>query len=172
MSTTNRDDNLSRAEVRQLGKLEATVNHGLDTHITVAEALTDIRDVRLHRDTHVTFEAYLRERWGLGSQPELAPLSSEDHDTLRSNELLGQLRWLVTQATGTVANAAHQLKTRAAEVDDVARAQLRGDVVVLDEELATLKALLAVVDWDAECGRLLAGEIPPFEGGVDDNAEE
>src|SRR5436190_13799470 len=77
MSGTNRDDNLSPTEVEQFGKLEATVKRGLETRLELVEALADIRDARLHRDTHETFEAYLRERWRLDPQPELTSLSSE-----------------------------------------------------------------------------------------------
>ena len=81
-----------------------------------------------------------------------------------TGKLLPQLRWLLTQSSGTIADVAHQLETRAGDLDDGAREQLRDDVLVLDEELATVKALLiAPVDWDAENERLLAGEIPPFD---------
>ncbi len=95
--------------------------------------------------------------------------SSEPED----GELLRRLRWLLTESSGTIADVAHQLETLAARVDDDVREQLRDDVLVLDEELATLKALLlAPVDWDAEHERLLAGEIPPFEGDADDHGGE
>jgi hypothetical protein len=82
-----------------------------------------------------------------------------------------RLRWLLTDSAGTIANVAHQLETSAAEVDDNARAQLYDDVSVLDEELATVKALLGnCVDWDAEAKRLFGGEIPPIAGDEDDES--
>ena len=87
-------------------------------------------------------------------------------------KLVSWLGWLLTHSSGTIADVAHHLETRAADLDDDAREQLHEDVLALDEELATVKALLAQVDWDAEHGRLLAGEIPPFEGAADDEQDE
>jgi hypothetical protein len=41
---------------------------------------------------------------------------------------------------------------------------LRADLLVLDDELAALNAMLAApADWDGEYGRLLRREIAPFE---------
>ena len=85
-------------------------------------------------------------------------------------ELIPRLRWLLTESAGTIANVAHALETRAAEVDDHAREQLSDDILVLDDELATVKTLLGnEIDWDAEITRLLAEEIPPFEIDADDD---
>ena len=86
---------------------------------------------------------------------------------------LPELRWLLTQANGTIGNVLHQVETHAADLDDDAREQLRSDVRVVAEELGTLTALLfAPADWDAEYERLLAGEIPPFEDNAEDNENE
>jgi hypothetical protein len=83
----------------------------------------------------------------------------------QAGKLLPQLRWLLTKSTGTLAEVAHRLETHGVDIDHDARARLQDDLVVLDEELATLRTLLAgPVDWDTEYERLLAGEIPPFEG--------
>jgi hypothetical protein len=91
----------------------------------------------------------------------------------RAGEMVPMLRWLVSEATGKIANIAHQLETRAAEIGDGARAQLHDDLTVLDEELAVVNALLDVpIDWDAENRRLLAGEIPPLESDADDEDDE
>jgi len=82
------------------------------------------------------------------------------------------LRWLLTQATGSIANVAHQLETRAAEIDDDARVELQDDLIALDEELVIVKALLKqAIDWDEENRRLLAGEIPPLESEPDDDED-
>ncbi len=98
-------------------------------------------------------------------------MSGPNPDNTR--RLVLRLRWLLTQSSGTIADVAHQLETRAADVDDAARQQLRDDVLVLDEELALLKALLLPpIDWDAEHERLLAGEIPPFEDYADEEQDE
>lgn len=48
-----------------LAECEAVIERGLTTFIEVGAALLRIRDERLYRDTHPSFEAYCGERWGL-----------------------------------------------------------------------------------------------------------
>lgn len=79
-------------------------------------------------------------------------------------ELLPKVRWLLTQATGTIGEIAHELESRAIDIDDGAREQLRDDVLVLDGELAVVKALLIQLhDWDSDFRRLLRDQLPPLE---------
>ena len=220
MRSMNPEDDLTPVEVDNLDQLEAIIRPGRDTYAEVGDALAEIRDRHLYRDSHPTFEAYVRERWGVdvpdGSSlshtaasdtpcEALAKaceetLSALDHDdragidirlAVRKHgepgaseqgqtwdpwevadaigeDLLPTLRWLLTQAGGTISRVAHQLEHRAAEIDDNAREQLRDDVMVVDDELATVKALLiALNDWDAELERLMNGELPPFETDTD-----
>lgn len=54
-------DVIERGELRIA---EATIERGELTFIEVGNALLTIRDGRLYRETHKTFEAYCRERWG------------------------------------------------------------------------------------------------------------
>ncbi len=119
----------------------------------------------------IRFTVYKQRRQGeVASEPRAqARPAAEMHPgpaaEAQAGKLLPQLRWLLTKSSGTIAEVAHRLETRGVEIDDDAREQLQDDLLVLDEELAALKALLAgPVDWDAECERLLTGEIPPFEG--------
>jgi len=58
-------DLLSKGEQRKLGQLERRIAAGLQTFREVGTALLEIRDSRLYRDTHATFEAYCAERWGM-----------------------------------------------------------------------------------------------------------
>jgi len=44
--------------------LEKVVAEGLKSFIEVGEALAEIRDRRLYRSEHTTFDAYLRSKWG------------------------------------------------------------------------------------------------------------
>jgi hypothetical protein len=251
MSSPNSDNSRSRAEVEHLDRLEAIVQRALDTDLEVGNALAEINDTWLYRATHPTFEAYLRDRWGIsrtrgdqliqaaeaacqpstgidsltpatGSEPRpLAPVRRDGSDGLASvweqvrrecggddvtavdicltihkrkqppqlqpgpspnhqqsaeleaGELLRWLRRLMTESSGTVANIAHQLETRAADLADDACDQLRDDVLVLEEDIAMLKGLLVTrVDWDAAHERLIAGEVPPFEDDSDDDEED
>jgi hypothetical protein len=59
---------LTAPERQRLAELEAVIERGLDTFAEVGRALLEIRDARLYRETHATFEAYLRERWGMSRQ--------------------------------------------------------------------------------------------------------
>jgi hypothetical protein len=50
-------------EQQRLAELEQVVERGLQTFVDVGLALLEIRDSRLYRATHATFEAYLDQRW-------------------------------------------------------------------------------------------------------------
>jgi hypothetical protein len=58
-------DYLSTSETRRLAELETVIERGLQTFIEVGSALMEIRDSRLYRQTHATFEEYCQERWDL-----------------------------------------------------------------------------------------------------------
>lgn len=53
------------AEANRLAELETVIARGLATFVDVGNALLAIRDARLYRGTHDTFEDYCRERWGM-----------------------------------------------------------------------------------------------------------
>ena len=50
-------------ETASLPELEAVIERGKQAFYEVGAALLTIRDRRLYRDTHATFEEYCRERW-------------------------------------------------------------------------------------------------------------
>lgn len=62
--------------VRRLDELEAVIERGLTTFVDVGEALTEIRDSRLYRETYTTWEAYCQGRWGWSA--------SRGHDLIRA----------------------------------------------------------------------------------------
>ena len=167
------DNTLTHTEIENLGRMETVAERGLRSYREVDEAFAEIRDAQLSRGTHGTFEAYLRERWGIDttvpvhgeSSEAIAKVYEQVLAALEAGEapvanlrLLPQLRWLLTHSAGSIADVAHQLETNPFEVDDRAREQLRDDVLVIEEELATLRMLLGSVDWDAEFKHLL-GEV-------------
>ena len=57
---------LSLRDRRELEDCEAVIERGLQTFVEVGTALATIRERRLYRATHDTFEAYCQERWCLG----------------------------------------------------------------------------------------------------------
>jgi hypothetical protein len=69
MSSTNPDNTLTNAEVEHLDRLEAIVQRGLDADLQLGNALAEISDASLYRGVHQTFDAYLRDRWGISRAP-------------------------------------------------------------------------------------------------------
>jgi N6-adenosine-specific RNA methylase IME4 len=59
---------LEVAETTRLAELEAVVERGLATFVEVGRALLEIRDARLYRATHGTFNEYCRERWSFSRE--------------------------------------------------------------------------------------------------------
>jgi hypothetical protein len=59
-------DQLDVAERARLQELESMVEHGLQIFYEVGKALDEIREQKLYRETHKTFEAYCLDNWGLG----------------------------------------------------------------------------------------------------------
>lgn len=61
-------EGLTPAEARHFRSLEGKIERGLQVFHEVGMALLEIRDKRLFRLTHTSFEAYCRDRWGLERQ--------------------------------------------------------------------------------------------------------
>lgn len=59
-------DPITLEESRDFQSLEKVIGRGLDTFVEVGNALAEIRDRRLYRCEHKTFEAYCREKWKIG----------------------------------------------------------------------------------------------------------
>ena len=49
-----------------LSRQEAVIERGRKAFVEVGAALAEIRDRRLYRETHETFETYVKERWDFG----------------------------------------------------------------------------------------------------------
>lgn len=56
---------LNASEQSDLDRHERVIEAGLNTYIEVGTALLDIRQRRLYRQQHKTFEAYCQKRWGM-----------------------------------------------------------------------------------------------------------
>lgn len=59
------DLQLTSVEQAELKKLETIIDNGLQTFVEVGNALMRIRDARLYRLAHSTFEEYCHQRWGM-----------------------------------------------------------------------------------------------------------
>jgi hypothetical protein len=63
------DSRLAQPAARgALAECETVIAQGLATFTEVGQALLRIRDERLYRETHDTFAAYFKERWGFSRQ--------------------------------------------------------------------------------------------------------
>jgi hypothetical protein len=69
---------LTKAESLSLKAHEGVIERGLNTFIEVGNALFAIREERLYRDSHKTFEAYCRERWGMSKTHANCLISSSE----------------------------------------------------------------------------------------------
>lgn len=84
---------MSAQEKRHFGALERRIAAGLQTFREVGAALLEIRDGRLYRETHSSFDRYCAERWSL-SQSRAYQLI----DSARVVALLGEPKELVNEA--------------------------------------------------------------------------
>jgi hypothetical protein len=57
-------EELTPAQRARRAELEAVIEHGLKTFIEVGAALEEMRVSGLYRETHTSWKAYLRQRWG------------------------------------------------------------------------------------------------------------
>lgn len=58
-------EDLTIVELGRLQDLETIIEKGLQTFVDVGGALLEVRDSRLYKATHGTFEEYCRKRWGM-----------------------------------------------------------------------------------------------------------
>ena len=56
---------LTTVESSKLERCETVIQTGLATFMEVGAALAEIRDGKLYRQSHKTFEDYCREKWGM-----------------------------------------------------------------------------------------------------------
>lgn len=59
-------NDITKPERVQLEELETVIGNSLQTFVEIGSALLAIRDGRLYRAEHGTFEAYCLKRWGFG----------------------------------------------------------------------------------------------------------
>lgn len=112
-------------------------------------------------------------------EPSTEPASDSRSDSAPAvdadgEELLWELRQLLASAGGTIADVAHTLEGLGDDIDRRGRDLLEDEVHAIEVDIAVLKTLLSdSVDWETECRRLLADEVPPFEdGAVADDDDE
>ena len=137
------DGELSGSEHGYLAACEAALENLARAFWAAGKALQVIRDGRLYRETHATFEDYVEQRWGF-SRPQayklmaawplaerLSPIGDKLNQRLRQNQVLE----LLPVAASHGQDAAVVVYSTVAEADgvDVTAAVLRGVVGVLPD---------------------------------------
>lgn len=69
---------LQMSEQAELNELETVIERGLQTFYDVGMALQVIREKRLYRESHGTFEAYCQERWNMSKRHANRLIMSSD----------------------------------------------------------------------------------------------
>ena len=88
--------------VNTLEELEDTIEQGLHTFVEVGNALATIRDLRMYRDTHESFEAYCRDRWNMSR--------SVAYDTIAAADAVKALSAIADTPTPANEGQARQLR--------------------------------------------------------------
>jgi hypothetical protein len=65
--TPQQDETLTPQQNEALARYESIIEAGMKAFLEVGQALIAIRDQRLYRRYHATFEVYCEQRWGLKS---------------------------------------------------------------------------------------------------------
>lgn len=79
---------LTIIEKTELEKLETVINQSAGAFYRVGCALAKIKDSRLYRDSHDTFEAYCKDRWEMGIRyADKLMLSASTMDVLQTTPM-------------------------------------------------------------------------------------
>jgi hypothetical protein len=95
---------LTDTEKFKLDQYEQTIKKGLSTFLDVGHALAQIRDNRLYRETHKSFEKYCKDTWDLGKssayrkidgyqainllESKMSPMGDENSSKQKSNSII------------------------------------------------------------------------------------
>lgn len=113
---------MSAIDVRRLETFEAVIQQGLSTFVDVGNALLRIRDERLYRESHDTFEDYCKARWGFGERRARQLISAAEIGTIVPGVATeSQAREL----SGLDADTATEVMTRAVESGRVTATAIR-----------------------------------------------
>lgn len=138
MTTAITIEVLSHAEEVRLDALETTIDRNLTAFLAVGEALHEIRESRLYRADHATFDEYLEARWDITRQrasqliagAQVAQVAStsglqiENERQARelvglSNEQIGMVSRFMVAASGSEKPSAAQIKAVAEVVREI-----------------------------------------------------
>jgi len=119
----------------RLAELEAVVDRGLQTFYEVGSALLEIREQRLYRQSHKTFEWYCRERFGFSDSRGRQLIAAARTVTAVTEQGLPAPR-----TEREARELARQLRAQADELDGGRDEQLNGRAAELTRPLKNATA--------------------------------
>lgn len=119
--------NLGAAEAGRLTICEKVIARGIASFVQVGRALTEIRDAKLYRATHKTFEAYCKDRWEIGRSRAYELIDhAEVVDTIYSGVDLSAAADIskrdIRAIKGDLPVVAHEIRSRVAAGEEPAKA--------------------------------------------------
>lgn len=135
---------------------EQRIERGLKTFIDVGQALAEIRDSRLYRGTHETFEAYLEQRWQMSR--------SYAHRMIAAAEIALPIGNTELPAVRTESQA-----RELAKVPEPERAEVWRETVERTEGKPTAAAIRETVERNQTPGSGGAVNAPPPDPGIDES---
>jgi len=143
----------------RLAKCEATIEAGLMTFLDVGNAIREIRDDRLYRESYSTFEEYCRERWDWSRRH-----ANRHIDAAKTAEILGPIGPISNEAQ------ARELAPLAKSNPDAA-AEVWAEVVDEHGEKVTAKKIKEAVTSRMQPEEDTGEDVPTWEGGAQPQME-
>jgi hypothetical protein len=147
---------ITAAEAARLEQAEQVIAEGLQTFVEVGRALTAIRDERLYRAEHGTFEEYCSERWQMTDR--------RARQLMTAAEVIGTM----VPVEGVPMPTSERQMRELAKVPEPERAEVWERVVVETEGKPTAKAIREAV---APTPRIDPFQPPTVEPPTPEEAE-
>jgi hypothetical protein len=130
---------LATTEVARLTELEHVIERGLETFIEVGQALMEIRERKLYRETHRTFEEYVKARWSMSGRRARHLISAAKIGTVVPVANESQARAFPSDADRKAIESVWGLATKLAKEEDteVTAALIKEARRIRQRELAT-----------------------------------
>lgn len=151
---------LAPAELTQLEACEQAIERAKSAFVDAGTALRKIRDGKLYRATHGTFELYCQDRWGYSR--------SRAYELIDRADVVAKIE----TATGTILSAAADISKR--EVRQIKAAseaipEIKERVSAGEEPLAAIKAVAAAVRGERQADKPQPAAKPSAHPPTDDD---
>jgi len=153
---------LSQAEDTRLMVLELVISSGVKAFCAVGDALTEIRDAKLYRTTHGTFEAYCSARWQI-SRPRVYQLINHSQVVDALEIAAGDLSTNVDISEF----AARQIKPHLAEVTEEIRTKIAGGADPVKTTYQVIEAKREEIKADAKPAKATTPDDNPYPDYVE-----